>query len=67
MVACCLRLLFLRRHDAVVALTTPPLISFVGAWARLRRARFFYWVMDFNPDEPLPPVGCVPIPWPPGS
>ncbi len=54
MVACCLRLLFLRRHDAVVALTTPPLISFVGAWwARLRRARFFYWVMDFNPDEAI--------------
>jgi len=51
---CCLRLLFLPRHDVVVALTTPPLISFVGAWrAKLWRARFCYWVMDFNPDEAI--------------
>ncbi len=48
----CVRLLFLRRHDVVVALTTPPLISFLGAWrAKLWQARFCYWVMDFNPDE----------------
>lgn len=50
----CLRLAFLPRHDAVVALTSPPLISFLGAWlARLRGSRFFYWVMDFNPDEAI--------------
>lgn len=50
----CLRLLFLPRHDVVVALTTPPLISFLGAWrAKLWRARFCYWVMDFNPDEAI--------------
>jgi glycosyltransferase involved in cell wall biosynthesis len=49
-----LRLATLPRHDAVVALTTPPLISFVGAWlARFWRADFFYWVMDFNPDEAI--------------
>lgn len=48
----CARLLFLPRHDAVVALTTPPLISFIGAWrAKLWGARFYYWVMDLNPDE----------------
>jgi glycosyltransferase involved in cell wall biosynthesis len=48
----CARLLFLPRHDVVVALTTPPLISFIGAWrAKLWRARFCYWVMDLNPDE----------------
>lgn len=48
------RLLFLPRHDAVVALTTPPLISFLGAWrAKLWRATFDYWVMDFNPDEAI--------------
>ncbi len=35
-----------------MALTTPPLISFIGAWrAKLWRARFCYWVMDLNPDE----------------
>lgn len=50
----CLRLLFLPRHDVVVALTTPPLISFLGAWrAKIWRARFVYWVMDFNPDEAI--------------
>ena len=51
---CCVRLLFLPRQDVVVALTTPPLISFLGAWrAKLWRARFCYWVMDFNPDEAI--------------
>ena len=51
---CALRLARLPRHDAVVALTSPPLISFLGAWlARLRRSRFYYWVMDFNPDEAI--------------
>jgi colanic acid biosynthesis glycosyl transferase WcaI len=51
---CCIRLLFLPRHDAVVALTTPPLISYLGAWrAKLWGARFCYWVMDFNPDEAI--------------
>ena len=49
---CCARLALLRRQDVVVALTTPPLISFIGAWrAKLWRARFYYWVMDLNPDE----------------
>jgi len=52
LLASCLRLGFLPRHDVVVALTTPPLISFLGAWRALFwRARFVYWVMDFNPDE----------------
>ena len=50
--SCCARLIFLPRQDTVVALTTPPLISFIGAWrAKLWRARFCYWVMDLNPDE----------------
>jgi colanic acid biosynthesis glycosyl transferase WcaI len=50
----CFRLLFLPRQDIVVALTTPPLISFVGAWrAKLWRAKFCYWVMDMNPDEAI--------------
>jgi glycosyltransferase involved in cell wall biosynthesis len=53
-ISSCVRLLFLPRHDVVVALTTPPLISFIGAWrAKLWRARFCYWVMDMNPDEAI--------------
>lgn len=52
--SCCVRLASLPRHDVVVALTTPPLISFIGAWrATLWRSRFCYWVMDFNPDEAI--------------
>jgi colanic acid biosynthesis glycosyl transferase WcaI len=52
--SCCARLAVAPRHDVVVALTTPPLISFIGAWrARLWRSRFCYWVMDFNPDEAI--------------
>jgi glycosyltransferase involved in cell wall biosynthesis len=51
---CCWQLLFLPRPDVVVALTSPPLISFIGAaYARLRGARFVYWVMDLNPDEAI--------------
>ena len=53
-ISSCVRLLFLPRHDVVVALTTPPLISFIGAWrAKLWRAKFCYWVMDMNPDEAI--------------
>jgi glycosyltransferase involved in cell wall biosynthesis len=53
--ACCsLRLATLPRQHAVVALTSPPLISFIGACvARVWRSRFFYWVMDLNPDEAI--------------
>ena len=54
MLFCVLRLSFLPRQDVVVAMTSPPLVSFVGAWfARLRHARFYYWIMDLNPDEAL--------------
>jgi len=50
--ACLAKVATLPRHDAVLALTSPPLISVLGAAAARRwRARFFYWVMDFNPDE----------------
>ena len=48
------RLPFLPRPDVVVALTSPPLISsLAAAFARLRRARFLYWLMDFNPDAAI--------------
>jgi glycosyltransferase involved in cell wall biosynthesis len=46
--------LFLRRPDLVLAQTSPPLISVLGAsLALLWRARFIYWVMDLNPDEAI--------------
>lgn len=50
--ACLAKVALLPRHDVVVALTSPPLISVLGAAAARRwHASFFYWVMDFNPDE----------------
>jgi len=53
-VSSCARLILMPRHDVVIALTTPPLISFIGAWrAKLWRAKFCYWVMDMNPDEAI--------------
>src|SRR4030081_2143701 len=51
---CSLRLLMLPRFDVVVALTSPPLISFLGAlFVRIKGGRFFFWVMDLNPDEAI--------------
>jgi colanic acid biosynthesis glycosyl transferase WcaI len=52
--SCCWRLIWLPRQEVVVAMTSPPLVSFIGAWyARLRGGRFCYWIMDLNPDEAL--------------
>ncbi|HUA67151.1 MAG TPA: glycosyltransferase family 4 protein [Candidatus Saccharimonadales bacterium] len=50
----CWQLFRLPKPDAVVAMTSPPLVSFLGAWlARLRGCQFCYWIMDLNPDEAL--------------
>ena len=52
MLSCCWRLMWTGRQDVTVALTSPPLVSWIAAWfARLRGGRFCYWVMDMNPDE----------------
>lgn len=54
LIACCWRLLWLPRFDSVVALTSPPLISVLGAlFVRLKGGEFFFWVMDLNPDEAI--------------
>ncbi|SRR6266545_1404721 len=54
LVNCALRLLVSPRYDVVVALTSPPLISFLGSlFVRLKGGRFFFWVMDLNPDEAI--------------
>lgn len=47
-------LLFGRRYDGVVFLTTPPLISLVGRLARmLRGQRYGIWSMDLHPEAEL--------------
>lgn len=51
---CSFRLLLSPRFDVVVALTSPPLISFLGAlFVRIKGGKFFSWVMDLNPDEAI--------------
>ncbi|HSS19385.1 MAG TPA: glycosyltransferase family 4 protein [Pyrinomonadaceae bacterium] len=54
MFVCALRLLFLPRFDAVLALTSPPLISVLGSlFVSLKGGRLIFWVMDLNPDEAI--------------
>src|SRR5687767_1421722 len=54
LLVCTLRLLLAPRFDVVVALTSPPLISVLGSlFVLLRGGRFFFWVMDLNPDEAI--------------
>jgi colanic acid biosynthesis glycosyl transferase WcaI len=54
LVSATLRALILPRADVIVTLTTPPLLSVLGAaLAKLWRARFIFWVMDLNPDEAI--------------
>lgn len=54
LVSCATRVVFLPRFDLVVAMTSPPLISFLAALlVRLKGGRFVFWVMDLNPDEAI--------------
>ncbi len=51
---CAWRLAFTRRQDVVVALTSPPLISWLAAlFIRLKGGRLVCWIMDLNPDEAI--------------
>jgi colanic acid biosynthesis glycosyl transferase WcaI len=51
---CSFRLLLSPRFDIVVALTSPPLVSLLGAlFVRLKGGKLFSWVMDLNPDEAI--------------
>lgn len=51
---CIARLARMPRFDVVIALTSPPLVSVLGAVvSRLRGSRFVFWVMDLNPDEAI--------------
>jgi colanic acid biosynthesis glycosyl transferase WcaI len=53
-VSCAARLALTRRHDVTVALTSPPLISWLASvFTRLKGGRLVFWVMDLNPDEAI--------------
>jgi len=52
--ACAMRVSLLPHFDVVIALTSPPLVSLIGAIAtKLRGGSLIYWVMDLNPDEAI--------------
>jgi len=52
MAACAWRLLWMPRFDVVVAMTTPPLISFLAAlFVHLKGGALHLWLMDLNPDQ----------------
>ena len=52
--ACAFRLAITRRQDAIVALTSPPLISWLASlFTRLKGGRMIFWAMDLNPDEAI--------------
>ena len=51
---CLIHLTRLRQFDVVLAMTSPPLISWIGAlFARIKGGKFGFWVMDLNPDQAL--------------
>jgi glycosyltransferase involved in cell wall biosynthesis len=54
MASCALRLWLLPHFDVVVAMTSPPLISFLSSLAVPSRAsNLVFWSMDLNPDEAI--------------
>ena len=51
LLALAFRLVLTPRQDVVVALTSPPLISWLASlFTRIRGGRLVFWVMDLNPD-----------------
>lgn len=54
LLTCAGRLLLTPRHDVVIALTSPPLISWIGSvFTRLKGGQLIFWTMDLNPDEAI--------------
>jgi glycosyltransferase involved in cell wall biosynthesis len=52
--ACAARLAVTPRADIVIALTSPPLISWLGSlFVRIRGGRLIFWPLDLNPDEAI--------------
>jgi glycosyltransferase involved in cell wall biosynthesis len=54
MASCALRLWLMPHFDVIVAMTSPPLISFLSSLAVPSRAsNLVFWSMDLNPDEAI--------------
>jgi colanic acid biosynthesis glycosyl transferase WcaI len=61
---CMIHLAALPRYDMVVAMTSPPLISWLGAvFARIKGDRFVFWIMDLNPDQAVAAGWLRPNSW----
>lgn len=47
------KLIFIKRneYDVILGTTVPPLLSFIGVFiAKWKKIKFFYWVMDLQPE-----------------
>lgn len=54
LLTCAGRLCLTPRQDAVIALTSPPLISWIGSvFTQLKGGQLIFWPMDLNPDEAI--------------
>jgi colanic acid biosynthesis glycosyl transferase WcaI len=55
MAACAARAALLQHHDLTIALTSPPLISFLGSLLvpLKKTGALLFWAMDLNPDEAI--------------
>src|SRR5438445_3931973 len=54
LLACALRLVATPRQGMVIALTSPPLISWLGSlFVRLKGGELIFWPLDLNPDEAI--------------
>ena len=61
LLGCAWRLLWLPSFDTVVAMTTPPLFSFLAAlFTQIKGGGLCVWVMDLNPDEAVAAGWLVP-------
>jgi glycosyltransferase involved in cell wall biosynthesis len=54
MFTCAARLAFMPRQDVVIALTSPPLIAWLGSlFVRVKGGELIFWPLDLNPDEAI--------------
>lgn len=59
--ACALRVSRLPRYDLVIAMTSPPLLSALGAAVvKIRGGTLICWVLDLHPDEAIAAGGLKP-------
>lgn len=53
-VAATWKVLWLRKHDVSICLTTPPFIALLGRILKaIKGSKMIYWVMDLYPDLPV--------------